>query len=59
MSPIAKEEVVTLLKDLKIPDFGLLDGPDITGEALITTLARFRMLVSDLLFKKAMALSGQ
>ncbi|PKL60753.1 MAG: hypothetical protein CVV33_01020, partial [Methanomicrobiales archaeon HGW-Methanomicrobiales-4] len=50
MNPITKEEVITLLKDLKVPDIGVLDDSDITVETLITTLARFRIPVPDLFF---------
>jgi len=48
--PVTKEEIISLLKELDVPDLGLLDPPDITAETVISSLAQLRIPVPDQFF---------
>ena len=48
--PVTKEELITLLTDLGMPDTSLLHDPEITVENLIPALAKFRLAVPDFFF---------
>ena len=50
MNPVTKEEIITLLKELNVPDIGILQDSQITGETVISALARYRLPVPEQFF---------
>lgn len=50
MNPVTKEEVITLLTELNVPNIGALTDPEITAESIISYLAKYRIFVPDTFF---------
>ena len=55
---ITKDEVIHLLKELKVPEITFLDAPDITVERLINSLGRYRIPVPEQFFATLADLMG-
>ncbi len=50
MNPVTKEEVISLLTELKVSNIGALTDPEVTTESIISYLAKYRIFVPDIFF---------
>jgi len=50
MNPVTKEEVISLLTELKVSNIGTVTDPEITADSIISDLAKYRISVPDIFF---------